>query len=113
MPAQALPYVSCTIRTLPEERWVAAAQSAIAANPANAPAAEMMARAGLEVLEPARLAILTSKYWGIEGVTMTVGFMTDAVRPPGPDPLPHERVERIRERVVHADRHRPAGPDHP
>ena len=75
MSAEGIPYVSCTIRTLPEDRWIPAAQSAIAANPANAPATEMMARAGLQVLEPQRLAILTSKYWGIDGVTLTVAFM--------------------------------------
>jgi hypothetical protein len=77
MPDQALPYVSCTIRTLSEDRWIPAAHSAIAANPANAPAAEMMARVGLEVLKPLHLAILTSKYWGIDGVTMTVDFMEE------------------------------------
>src|SRR5215212_9480438 len=77
MPAEGIPYVSCTIRTLPEHRWIPAAHSAIAANPANAPATEMMARAGLPVLKPLHLAILTSKYWGKDGVTLTVGFMEE------------------------------------
>jgi hypothetical protein len=69
--------VSCTIRTLPEDRWIPAARSAIAVNAANAPAAEMMGRAGLDVLEPQHLAILTAKYWGPDGVAMTVGFMEE------------------------------------
>jgi hypothetical protein len=86
MPDQPLPYVSCTIRTLPEETWIPAAHSAVATNPANAPAAEMMARGGLPILKPLHLAILTSKYWGNEGVTLTVGFM---------EPTPSDLQDRI------------------
>src|SRR3954469_2123824 len=70
-------YVSCTIRTLPEDRWIPAAHSAVAENPANAPATEMMARAGVELPEVQHLAILTSKYWGTGGVTLTVGFLEE------------------------------------
>lgn len=75
MADQPSPYVSCTIRTLPQDRWVDAAHHAVATNPANAPAAEMMALAGLEVPEREHLAILTSKYWGVNGAALTVGFM--------------------------------------
>jgi hypothetical protein len=37
----------------------------------------MMSRAGLDVLEPQQLAILTAKFWGNDGIAMTVGFMEE------------------------------------
>src|SRR5215208_4177851 len=77
MPAEDIPYVSCRIRTLPKDRWISAARSAIAANPANAPATEMMVSAGFQVLERQHLAVLTAKYWGKDGVRLTVGFMEE------------------------------------
>lgn len=108
-------FVPCSIKPLPEERWVTAARTAIRINPANAPAlhlrklvearrevstAELRAiassmsasaikRAALRVdhrmEEPTtdlgdhemrtRLAVVTSKYWGCDGVRLTVGFL--------------------------------------
>ncbi|HTZ88187.1 MAG TPA: hypothetical protein VMB05_16095 [Solirubrobacteraceae bacterium] len=69
------PYIPCTIKTLPSDRWIDAAKSAISINPVNAPAAAMMSLAGVNVIPPAHLAILTSKFWGQDGVKLTVGFL--------------------------------------
>lgn len=79
--------VACSIKTLPEEDQVAAAATATAINPGNGPVVEMVQQAFMrffpelmierpdEVLEPAHLAVMTSKYWGQGGVDLTVGFM--------------------------------------
>jgi hypothetical protein len=77
MPVSPTPYIGCSIRMLPPELWVKAAHVAIATNPANAPAAEMMAVAGLDVLPVEHLAILTSRFWGPHGIHLTVGFMEE------------------------------------
>lgn len=58
--------MSCTIRTLPDRTRVQAARTARQVNPVNAPAG---------VLAPARLAVLTSRYWGPKPRRLTVSFM--------------------------------------
>ncbi len=69
-------HIGCSIKTVPAAKLVEAAQVAVDANPANAPAQAMFAMAAPGVdLTPARIAVLTSKYWGAGGVTLTVGFM--------------------------------------
>ena len=66
----------CTIKLLPQEDCVHAAKSAIAINPANAPATYMLRLAAPDaVIPPLHLAIITSKYWGSSGVRLTVGFL--------------------------------------
>ncbi len=68
--------VSCSIKQLPEEDWEAAAEKAISVNPLNAPAFGQFRQAVPgEELSPARLAVLTSKYWGVAGVDLKVGFL--------------------------------------
>ncbi|HYC28717.1 MAG TPA: hypothetical protein VEB42_07870, partial [Chitinophagaceae bacterium] len=70
---------SCTVKLLPREQWAEAAQKAIEINPGNAPALGQFRMAFPdEVIQPDRLAVLTSKYWGVGGVRLTVSFMDNA-----------------------------------
>ncbi|KIL98201.1 hypothetical protein CCC_01262 [Paramagnetospirillum magnetotacticum MS-1] len=67
---------TCTIKTVDPSLLVAAAARAVAINPANAPSRHLMAMAPDDVvLPPEHLAVLTNKYWGKNGVTLTVGFL--------------------------------------
>ena len=63
-------FIPCTLKTLPEALVIKAALAAIECNPVNRPVVDT----GLTV---ARIAALTSKYWGAGGVTLTVGFPFD------------------------------------
>jgi hypothetical protein len=68
----------CTIKLLPRDQWVLAAQRAIAANGANAPMAQMLYQgAPASAISPERLALLTAKYWGAGGVHLSVSFLDD------------------------------------
>jgi hypothetical protein len=67
------PFIACTLKQLPDELLIPAAQVAWEVNPANAP--PQFVSAGAAPMEPAQLAVLTSKYWGAGGVRLTVGFM--------------------------------------
>jgi hypothetical protein len=66
----------CSIKFLPPEQQIEAADKATEINPANAPAtwALPFGAAGAPI-DRARLAVLTQKYWGSGGVQLTVGFM--------------------------------------
>lgn len=67
--------LTCSIKMLPPDKWVAAAEEAALINPANAPAIGSLCQAAPGVrLEPQHLAVLTAKYWGPR-VRLTVGFM--------------------------------------
>lgn len=57
---------ACTLRQLPECDQHAAAMCAITFNPVNRPASHV---------EPARIGVLTTKYWGAGGVKLGVAFM--------------------------------------
>ena len=67
----------CTPKALPTRLLVAAAETATRLNPVNAPAYGAFAAmaADFEVMEPARIAVLTSKYWGPTPRRLTVSFM--------------------------------------
>ena len=67
---------TCTIKMLPQDQWIPAANQALAINPANArsPATLKQALRGV-VIPPEHLALLTSKYWGRGGVRLTVAFL--------------------------------------
>ncbi|WP_159466686.1 M12 family metallopeptidase [Dyadobacter sp. 3J3] len=68
--------IPCSIKMLPEEDWIAAAATAIKINPFNAPAAGQFRQAIPDgVMPPEHLAVLTTKYWGLNGVRLSVGFM--------------------------------------
>jgi len=68
---------SCTPKSLPGRLLVKAAETASKINPVNAPLSAAFAQAGegFQVMEPARIALLTSKYWGARPRTLTVSFM--------------------------------------
>lgn len=63
----------CTPKSLPRDRTLAAAATAQAINPVNAPSPTVVAAIG--VATPLRLSLLTSKYWGATQRTLTVSFM--------------------------------------
>jgi hypothetical protein len=69
--------ISCTPKGLPDRLLVKAAEAACKINPVNAPVLATFAQmsVGFQVLEPARIAVLTSKYWGAKARTLTVSFM--------------------------------------
>lgn len=76
---QAIVYKPCSIKLLPEGQWEAAAKTAAEHNPMNRPATSQFMRAMPgENLGHARLAVLHSKYWGVGGVKLTVGFLEPA-----------------------------------
>ncbi|GAA4950232.1 peptidase M12 [Actinoplanes utahensis] len=67
---------TCSIKMLPAEEWVAAAEQASEINPANAPSLDMLRQAAPDtVIDPQDLAILTASYWGPRGAHLTVGFL--------------------------------------
>ena len=66
----------CSPRSLPKEHWVAAAKRATQVNPANYPRLERIVRVVPDFqLTPERIAVVTAKYWGLQGVRLTVGFL--------------------------------------
>ncbi len=98
-PAMPIPagsdYITCVPKALPEDMRIAAASTAISINHANQPPIEAMAMAmiGLvsgpldeSIMEPGRLAVLTTKYWGSGGVKLTVSFL---------EPCPADLRDRI------------------
>ena len=64
-------FIACTLKELPADSLVLAAETARSENPNNAPALD----AGGLILPPSHLAVLTTKYWGVNGVKLSVGFM--------------------------------------
>jgi Astacin (Peptidase family M12A) len=85
-----IPRYPCVIQPLPRAKWVAAADRAGQINPANRPATHLLGMSGIgaatDVLPPEAIAVLTSKYWGSNGVKLTVGFM---------EPIQQDLRERI------------------
>jgi Astacin (Peptidase family M12A) len=72
-------FIPCRIKPVPSEEIFRAANIATEINPANAPAVEALRLAAPDVvIEPVHLALLTSKYWGNQGVNLTVSFLDGA-----------------------------------
>ena len=68
--------LTCAPKSLPERLLVTAAETARAINPVNAPPLSQMAMFASDlVLDPQRIAVLTSKYWGPSARRLTVSFM--------------------------------------
>jgi hypothetical protein len=68
----------CTPVALPEDQVIQAAAVAVQENPANAPNLAGLLTAfqpARGVMEPAAIAVLTTKYWRSSGVTLSVSFM--------------------------------------
>lgn len=68
--APVLPYVHCSVRELPAEHLEAARATALAANPANDVHPALHA-----FLPPQRIAMITTKWWGADGVDLSVQFL--------------------------------------
>ena len=78
-PKPTIAYKPCSIKLLPEDQWEAAAKTAAEQNPMNRPAEHQFRRAMPgETISHARLALLHTKYWGVKGVKLTVGFLDSA-----------------------------------
>jgi hypothetical protein len=72
------PLLTCTPKSLPTDAVVEAARIAREINPLNHPSAEEMLdlpRGGDGRLDDLRIGVLTRKYWGTQGVKLTVGFL--------------------------------------
>lgn len=68
--------IVCTPKRLPTEKLVEAARTAVEINPLNHPPLERLTRLMPEFqLTPERIAVMTKKYWGVQGVRLTVGFL--------------------------------------
>jgi hypothetical protein len=66
----------CTPKRLPLELLVPAARTAVEVNPVNHPPLHRLTRVLRDFrATPERIAVVTTKYWGIGGVRLTVGFM--------------------------------------
>jgi len=76
-------FIPCTPVELPKSSIVQSALEAVRVNPCNAPAITGIIPSiltalhvhTLPVIEPMKIAVLTSKYWGAQGIDLTVGFM--------------------------------------
>ena len=72
-------FVPCRIKPVPAEAVFRAADRAREINPVNAPALDALRIAAPDtVIAPEHLAILTTRYWGNQGVHLTVSFLVDA-----------------------------------
>lgn len=68
--------LTCTSKRLPSDRIVAAAKTAVEVNPLNHVPFERLTRVLPDIKPtPDRIAVLTTKYWGVKGVKLTVSFL--------------------------------------
>lgn len=67
----------CSIKSLPKNFQVAAAETAVELNPVNAPRVEALASLGIDgsLADPLSIAVMTTKYWGPSQRTLTVSFL--------------------------------------
>jgi Astacin (Peptidase family M12A) len=67
----------CTPKSIPDRLIMKAAEVAAKINPVNMPMSTAFARtvAGFEIMEPLRIAAITTKYWGPTPRRLTVSFM--------------------------------------
>lgn len=71
----------CSLRQLPEELAVTAAEYAVKVNPNNGTPLGLASTLSLVsdgIITPGRIAVLVSKYWGKNGVNLTVSFLSNA-----------------------------------
>ena len=68
--------IVCLPKRLPRDLWVKAARTAAAINPLNHPPVNrlMMINKSFKP-SPQSIAVLTTKFWGNQGIKLTVGFM--------------------------------------
>lgn len=71
--------IVCSPRRLPREKLIEAAETAVKINPRNHPHLEHLVRLVPDfVPTKERIAVVTTKYWGPQGVRLTVGFLDTA-----------------------------------
>jgi hypothetical protein len=71
----------CTLKELPEDMVIEAARNAVEHNAVNQPDTHFVAAlAPADQPLPLSIAIMTSKYWGRDGVDLTVGFLDNPPR---------------------------------
>ena len=72
--------ISCVLKALPKRLLLEAARTAHRVNPVNSPILGPLriAAADLQIMEPQRIALMTSKYWGPAPRQLSVSFMEDA-----------------------------------
>jgi len=74
-----VPFKPCSIKLLPQDKWIEAAKTAVKHNPLNKLATHQLALGAPGAhISNAHLALLTTKYWGLKGVKLTVGFLDTA-----------------------------------
>ena len=70
------PTLVCTPKRLPLDSVVAAARTATNINPLNHAPLQRLTRVIPDfMVTPERIAVLTTKYWGLQGVRLTAGFL--------------------------------------
>ena len=68
--------IVCTPKSLPQDQLLKSAENAVKINPYNHAPVERLARFMPQAaLTPERIVVVITKYWGIGGVRLTVGFM--------------------------------------
>lgn len=68
--------IVCTPKRLPQNKLIPAAETAVKINPVNHPALQRLTRIMPDFqVTKERIAVVTTKYWGSKGVSLTVGFM--------------------------------------
>ena len=69
-------YLVCTPKSLPAKMLIAAAKTATSINPLNHAPVERLSSLMLGFTpSPQHIAVVTTKYWGGQGVNLTVGFI--------------------------------------
>jgi hypothetical protein len=68
----------CSIKAVPTRLLQKCANNAIRLNPSNAPMMAPIGGDGFGVLDPLRIAVMTTKYWGTQPRQLTVSFMDNA-----------------------------------
>ncbi len=69
-------YITCTPKSLPAAKLLAAAKTAATINPLNhAPLERLSSLMPGFAPTPEHIAVVTTKYWGLQGVKLTVGFL--------------------------------------
>src|SRR5436853_634247 len=67
--------IVCTLKLLPEDQWIPAAETAIRINPENKRHTHQLRQVASDVITPAHLALVIAKRWPSTGVHLTVGFL--------------------------------------
>jgi hypothetical protein len=69
----------CTPKSLPASKQLIAAKTAIRMNPFNRPRLNQLGTGKMGIrATPQRIAVATAKYWGLQGVHLTVAFLDNA-----------------------------------